>query len=213
MGLCKVSNLALFVKYFINKNKAFMKLRQPVAFASIAVFFLLMPVHATAQPLQAAAGDLVLSSKGVITNNPGSGTLILLTGNASPKVSIIRSGIGNPNGILHGNDSTSASAIAPMPPGYILTSNKTSIEYKLTDVVMIYPYPFSNFTNIRVNDGSQNNSYEMTIYNASGTEVLKTTITGESTIFETGNLPSGIYNFKIRVDNNTIRSGRMILQR
>ena len=79
--------------------------------------------------------------------------------------------------------------------------------------VAIYPNPFTHSINITVNDLLQIKNCELRIYNILGEQVIQTRITKQSTTLETSNLPSGIYLYKVNVDNKTIQSGKLISKR
>lgn len=82
----------------------------------------------------------------------------------------------------------------------------------VNESVSIYPNPFSSSFNVMLNDVSQLNQIEMTVYNVLGAEVLSTRITTQSTIIDTNSLPSGIYFYKIIKDNKVTQSGKLISQ-
>jgi len=89
-----------------------------------------------------------------------------------------------------------ATGIAPVNNG-----NKT---------VTVYPNPFTTSVNITINDASQIKNTEVMIYNILGKQVAHKIITKQITTLETGNLPSGIYFYKVNIDNKTIQSGKLI---
>ena len=76
----------------------------------------------------------------------------------------------------------------------------------------IYPNPFNVSLNIKLNDALKGNKHELVIYNVLGEVVMKTSITGQITTIETGNIPSGVYFYKVIDNDITIRSGKMIKQ-
>lgn len=80
------------------------------------------------------------------------------------------------------------------------------------ETVTVYPNPFRNYTTIQIEDASPINTSELTIYNDLGVVVISKIITNQSTTIDTGNLPSGIYFFKVTGRDQTIQSGRMISQ-
>ena len=89
-----------------------------------------------------------------------------------------------------------ATGIAPVNSG-----NKT---------VTFYPNPFSSSVNITINGNSQIKNTELLIYNILGKQVVNKLITKQLTTLETSNIPSGIYFYKINIDNKTIQSGKLI---
>jgi hypothetical protein len=77
-------------------------------------------------------------------------------------------------------------------------------------VFSISPNPFSKSINITISDVTKIGNYEMRIYNLLGLEMINTTITNESTIVETSNLPSGLYLYFLIDNEKIIQSGKMI---
>jgi len=201
-------------------------------------FMLLLPALGSAQPTLGTAKDFVLFSTNGAVSNVGSGTLTLLTGNVGTNGSTVTSGFGNVDGVilegralsiagaialqggvtLEGRAMTitgsiaSAVASAHMPPGCTLTAIRNYNDTKSSDAVTLYPNPVNRSTTIMIKDASLLNNYELRIYNIRGTEVMSTTITNESTTLEIGNLPSGVYFYKMNGRNKTVKSGKMILQ-
>jgi hypothetical protein len=80
----------------------------------------------------------------------------------------------------------------------------------LVDVVKIYPNPFNS--SITITKESETNKYEMRVYTITGLEVINTSIDKQKTIFHTEELPSGIYFYKIIIDNKTVQSGKLIAE-
>jgi hypothetical protein len=76
--------------------------------------------------------------------------------------------------------------------------------------VVIYPNPFTKSIDIVVNDISQINNCKLKIYNALGEEVVNTIITEKLTTLKTSNLNSGIYLYKVLVNDKTIKTGKLI---
>ena len=94
-------------------------------------------------------------------------------------------------------------AIVSVPSLGAANTNKT---------VTIYPNPFSTSTTITINNASQINDVELRMYNVLGKEVMNKIITSQATTIETGNLPSGVYFYKVTGNNKTIQSGKLISQ-
>jgi hypothetical protein len=61
-----------------------------------------------------------------------------------------------------------------------------------------------------INDSPQNKKVELRIYDLLGVEVMNSTLTKQSTSLKTGNLPSGIYFYKIIENTKIIKSGRLV---
>jgi hypothetical protein len=79
-----------------------------------------------------------------------------------------------------------------------------------SEIVSVYPNPFSNSLSINLKDMTKNNKYDLKIYNTLGMTMLNVNLTQQSTILETKNLPSGIYFYKVIVNDNIIQTGRII---
>lgn len=76
--------------------------------------------------------------------------------------------------------------------------------------VSIYPNPFKTSVTIRLNHSLQSRNYEIKILNILGVEVKNSILTKQSTTLRTGDLPSGMYIYKIFDGNELIQTGRMI---
>lgn len=105
---------------------------------------------------------------------------------------------------------TAINAVAPAIPfgcgtvGISFPANKK--------MITVYPNPFTSSINIMINDASQINSTEMLIYNVLGEEIIHKSITKHLTTIDTGNLPTGLYFYKIEANNKTIETGKLISQ-
>ena len=104
---------------------------------------------------------------------------------------------------------TAVNAIATMIPNDCATMGIQSFTDEMK-VVTIYPNPFN--ASISINNISQINKAEVKIYDVLGAELMSNTITEQTTTFETSNLPSGIYFYKVISNNKTIQSGKLIAQ-
>jgi hypothetical protein len=78
--------------------------------------------------------------------------------------------------------------------------------------VTIYPNPFTTSIDIRINDESQINNYEMKIFNILGEELVITRLTKQLTTLKTSNLPTGVYLYQVNSGKKTIQSGKLISQ-
>ena len=105
--------------------------------------------------------------------------------------------------------SLSTSAVTVTIPSACIPTGITSIDSK-NEIVSIYPNPFSNSVNISINDASQINKTELKMYNVLGEMVLNTVITNQTITIETGNLPSGIYTYKLISNNTLLQAGRLV---
>jgi hypothetical protein len=77
----------------------------------------------------------------------------------------------------------------------------------------IYPNPFVTSITIKINSESKNANCILSIYNAFGIEVMNAGINKQLNVFDTGNLSSGIYFYKILNDDNQVmQSGKLLSQ-
>jgi formylmethanofuran dehydrogenase subunit C len=79
--------------------------------------------------------------------------------------------------------------------------------------ITIYPNPFTTSINILINDITQISNCEVLIYNILGVQVSHRLITQPSTTIGTGNLPSGVYFYKVSSNNKTLQTGKLISNR
>lgn len=77
------------------------------------------------------------------------------------------------------------------------------------DHFTIYPNPFTNQINVKLNS-SEINQYELRLYTVLAEEIMSKNITSNSTTINTSNLSSGIYFYKVIGDNQVIKSGKLI---
>lgn len=108
---------------------------------------------------------------------------------------------------------TAVTVVATAIPGNCSTATGINSTAETSEAVTIYPNPFSTTTTIKLNDASQINSYEISIFNVLGEAVIRTSLTSSATTISTSTLTTGMYFYKI-IDKtgNTIQSGRMISQ-
>ena len=102
-----------------------------------------------------------------------------------------------------------STTLAPMcfPLGITLNENENSQK-----TVDLSPNPFSNSVTVSFNNLSLLNNGTVTIYNVAGEEMMRTILSNQATIIETGSLPSGIYVYKIASNGQTIQTGRIVSQ-
>ncbi len=106
---------------------------------------------------------------------------------------------------------TAINAIMPagcgIPSGVnILTSDDTN------EKVTIYPNPFLNEINFKINDLRETGNSELLVYNITGKIILSTYLTKPSYTIQANDIPSGIYFYKIINNKSTIQSGKLIKQ-
>ena len=104
---------------------------------------------------------------------------------------------------------TAATIIATVIPSNCGSVGIQDIESTNNNVI-IYPNPFNTFTTITLNDLDKTNNIEIKMYNVLGEIVLNEMLSKQSNTFETSQLPSGIYVYKIINNNSIIQSGRLI---
>jgi hypothetical protein len=76
--------------------------------------------------------------------------------------------------------------------------------------ISIYPNPFTTLVNIVITNASLINRSELKIYNALGTVMIHTNLSGHLTTLATGHLPPGFYFYKISSNGKTFQSGRLL---
>jgi hypothetical protein len=79
------------------------------------------------------------------------------------------------------------------------------------DHFTIYPNPFTNQINVKLNS-SEINQYELRLYNVLGGKIMNTVISNSNTTIETNHLPVGIYFYEVIDGAKTIQSGKLISQ-
>ncbi len=101
---------------------------------------------------------------------------------------------------------STASINAIMPLGCPTMGTQTLIK---TPKVTIYPNPFGSYINIEMEDTLDNT--KIILYDISGREVMKTSISNRTTLNMSG-LSSSLYFYKIISNGNVIQSGKLISQ-
>jgi len=91
-------------------------------------------------------------------------------------------------------------------------SNVIEVDFvgRLADNVTIYPNPFYESVNIRINDALQIYNYEFRIFNDLGEEVTSIILTESFTTLAAGELFAGSYLYTISGNGEMIQSGRLI---
>jgi len=120
--------------------------------------------------------------------------------------------VANYNVVVTGSASPSATSVNAE---LVLCSNSGINSFdnaNSSELVTIYPNPFSNSINIVLHDASQIDQAHVTIYNVLGEAIMTTIITSGLTTLETSDLPSGIYIYTVTLNNNTIQTGKLISQ-
>ncbi len=104
----------------------------------------------------------------------------------------------------------SVNAVATTLPVNCATLDISSIA--LNKTAKLYPNPFTNTITIEINDNRELNNGELKIYNLLGDEVMHAAVTKQALTLNTGELPAGVYFYKIFVADKTIQAGRLIAQ-
>lgn len=113
--------------------------------------------------------------------------------------------------ITAGALSTNASiAIATMIPTNCATLGLTKLE--ASNIISIYPNPFSTSTTVEFADVNQTNNSELYIYDMLGAVQLKTVISGKTTTLDTKQFPSGVYYYKLINSGVIVQTGKLIAQ-
>jgi hypothetical protein len=82
-------------------------------------------------------------------------------------------------------------------------------ETKIAESAILYPNPMTKSFTLYLDDASDDNVSQLTIYNSDGRMMLNKKITDTNTFIQT-NYPTGIYLYKIINENNTVQSGTLI---
>jgi len=81
---------------------------------------------------------------------------------------------------------------------------------KSNTAVAVYPNPFSNNIEIKINETLEIENLEFRMYNALGDEVILSNITEQLTTLTTSQLVSGIYFYKVFINKKVIQTGKLI---
>jgi len=96
--------------------------------------------------------------------------------------------------------------------GKFTYSNIAAVDFKNTDEFAVYPNPFKASLSIEINEAPVIGLTELRIYNTIGKEELYTTLNDRITTLETSNIPSGLYYYKVLVNNKIVQSGKLVSQ-
>ncbi len=106
---------------------------------------------------------------------------------------------------------TAITAVASPIPGSCGPVGISNLD-ETNEAITIYPNPFSASATIVLNDISKSNTPQLKMYNVLGKEMMNVIITKSTTIFDTSNLPSGVYFYQVIGNNKTLQSGKLIKQ-
>lgn len=78
----------------------------------------------------------------------------------------------------------------------------------------VFPNPFTNSFRVNINPALLNSSValEFIMYDLNGREVLKSTISTTTILVDRGNLPAGIYFYRLLLNGNEAGSGKIIAE-
>jgi len=96
--------------------------------------------------------------------------------------------------------------------GHSTFSNILNLKRKDNVEFRIFPNPLGSTTTIILKEDANENisNCKFKLFNTLGEEVLKATLSEQATSLNTQNLISGIYFYKIIIDNEMIQSGKLI---
>ncbi|MBI2279896.1 MAG: DUF3494 domain-containing protein [Bacteroidetes bacterium] len=106
---------------------------------------------------------------------------------------------------------TAVDVVASVIPGNCATVGISALD-ATNEAITIYPNPFSTSATIVLNDFSKSNTTELRMYDVLGKEMMNEVITKSTTTFDTSNLPSGVYFYRVIDNNKNVQSGKLIKQ-
>jgi hypothetical protein len=97
--------------------------------------------------------------------------------------------------------------------GKFVYENVVAVDFEKLFSATMYPNPFNTSLTMMINDTAQITHCTVCIYNAIGEEVMNTVINKQLTVFETTNLPSGVYFYNmLNNTNQVVQSGKLVSQ-
>ena len=79
--------------------------------------------------------------------------------------------------------------------------------------IQVSPNPFSTFTTLKINGNKGIDPISLTMFDLTGKEVkVKNTLVGQQILIERGNLPNGIYFYKLLQNDKAIGTGKLIVE-
>ena len=104
-----------------------------------------------------------------------------------------------------------ASSTVITPYSGVRTANNNIADNPVVELT-VAPNPFGSSTTINLKNDSKYMHCNFTIYNASGIEVLNSTVSKQVITLDTSRLKAGIYFYKLMDKNKVIQSGKLISQ-
>jgi len=100
---------------------------------------------------------------------------------------------------------------AAMPSSCVVTDVSDPVSVNSAELVTFYPNPFTTELNVQLKgEVLRDSKIELKVFNAIGSEVMKSILTKHLTTIKTENLPSGFYFYNIVSNNKIIESGRLV---
>jgi len=119
---------------------------------------------------------------------------------------ILNTGVTIEGRVLSTTGAISTFAInATMTPGCTILGTN---DYVLP-VAKFYPNPFNSNLTVTVDNGFQDNSSQLAVYNSLGSLVLEKTLTETTNTIST-NFPIGVYFYKLLSDSGKVQTGKLI---
>ncbi|MES2565865.1 MAG: ice-binding family protein [Bacteroidota bacterium] len=135
------------------------------------------------------------------------GTIISKDGAVSLKKGVVIDG----RALTTSGEFTTDSIKVTLPPTTCASVGINNLYSKITNSPVFYPNPMASNVTVTLNEASQSNSSELSIYNSLGSLVMIKTLTEKSTTIET-EFPTGLYFYKVTNKNKEVQSGRLIAQ-
>lgn len=92
------------------------------------------------------------------------------------------------------------------------TTGLFSSDEKSSKMATVSPNPISTFVTVLLNNEIGATGTLFKVYDVTGTQVMNTTLSGQSTTLQTGSLTSGMYVYKLERNGSTLQSGHLIVQ-
>ena len=119
---------------------------------------------------------------------------------------ILNTGVAIEGRVLSTTGAISTFAInATMTPG----CEALGIKDYVLPTAKFYPNPFSSSFTVGVDNGFQDNSSELAVYNSVGSIVLQKKLTDTTNTISTS-LPSGVYYYKLLSDSGKVQTGKLV---
>ena len=100
------------------------------------------------------------------------------------------------------------------PCGLCPTPSGIANEFQNGIPLKVFPNPFSKMTQLEINPAFLNSNLDLifVMYDVTGKEVTRETITNSRLLIERGNLSDGIYFYRLTLGGNAIASGKLIAE-